>query len=158
MYIRARRSSCISCGYVPILLSSCSISEQLTSLKWPVALGSTTEHFILHDGPTTSTRELLLAAGVWSDQLHKEIWVYNQSWQKNAGLWHEIQKANWDVVILEDDFKRAIQKDVFGFFSSKDTYKELTLPWKVLCKLRSGPIPCLITFLAARAYFPWTTW
>ena len=100
--------------------------------KWPVGLGTTTEHFILHEGPTTTTRELLLAAGVWSDQLHKEIWVYNQGWQKNAGLWHEIQKGSWDAVILEDDFKRALQKDVFGFFSSKDTYKELTLPWKVL--------------------------
>jgi transitional endoplasmic reticulum ATPase len=50
---------------------------------------------------------------------------------KNTGLWQEIQKASWDEVILEADFKRAIQKDVLGFFSSKDTYKALTLPWKV---------------------------
>lgn len=132
MFIRARRSSCTSYVCVPILLSSCAISEQLTSPKWPVGFGATTAHFILHEGPPAFTRELLLAAGVWSDQLHQEIWIYNQSWQKNAGLWHEIQKASWDEVILEDDFKRAIQKDVFGFFSSKDTYKELTLPWKVL--------------------------
>jgi transitional endoplasmic reticulum ATPase len=118
--------------YVAILLFSCAISEQLTSPKWPVSLGVTTEHFILHEGPTTFTRELLVAAGVWSDQLHQEIWVYNQTWQKNAGLWHEIQKGSWDAVILEDGFKQAIQKDVFGFFSSKDTYKGLTLPWKVL--------------------------
>ncbi len=93
-----------------------------------------TEHFILHDGPTTFARELLLAAGVWFDQLHNEIWVYNQGWMKNAGLWQEIQKASWDAVILEDDFKLALQKDVFGFFSSKDTYKELSLPWKGLYK------------------------
>jgi transitional endoplasmic reticulum ATPase len=132
MFIRARRSSCTSCVYVAILLFSCAISEQLTSPKWPVSLGVTTEHFILHEGPTTFTRELLVAAGVWSDQLHQEIWVYNQTWQKNAGLWHEIQKGSWDAVILEDGFKQAIQKDVFGFFSSKDTYKGLTLPWKVL--------------------------
>lgn len=94
----------------------------------------TTEHFILHEGPATAIRELLLSAGVWSDQLHDEIWIYNQAWTKNAGLWQEIQKASWDAVILEDDFKRAIQKDVFGFFSSKDTYKELTLAWKERCK------------------------
>lgn len=99
-------------------------------MNWPLGSGVITEHFILHDGPVTSARELLLAAGVWFDQLHNEIWVYNQGWQKNAGLWEEIQKASWDAVILEEDFKQAMQKDVFGFFSSKDTYKKLTLPWK----------------------------
>jgi hypothetical protein len=72
-----------------------------------------------------------LTAGVWADQLHDEIWVYNQGWIKNVGLWQEIQKASWDEVILEADFKRAIQKDVLGFFSSKDTYEALSLPWKV---------------------------
>lgn len=102
--------------------------------KWPLGFGITTEHFILHEGPPTVARELLLAAGVWSDQLHDDIWVYNQGWQKNPGLWQEIQKASWDAVILEEDFKRAVQKDVFGFFSSKDTYKELTLPWKEIRK------------------------
>ncbi len=120
-----------------MLVSSWAINEQLLHPKWPLGLGVTTEHFILHEGPATSARELLLAAGVWSDQLHNEIWVYNQGWMKNAGLWQEIQKASWDAVILEEDFKRAVQKDVLGFFSSKDTYKELTLPWKELRKLLS---------------------
>jgi len=49
---------------------------------------------------------------------------------KDADLWKEIQKARWEDVILEADFKKAIQKDVLGFFSSKDTYKSLSLPWK----------------------------
>ncbi|KAI0307137.1 P-loop containing nucleoside triphosphate hydrolase protein [Multifurca ochricompacta] len=90
------------------------------------------DHGALHPsrGPFDIFKELLLAAGLWADQLHNEIWVYNQGWDKNAGLWKEIQKASWDEVILEDDFKRAIQKDVHGFFSSKNTYKALTLPWK----------------------------
>ena len=91
----------------------------------------TTEHFILHEGPASTSRELLLAIGVWADQLHDDIWVYNQGWMKDADLWKEIQKARWEDVILEADFKKAIQKDVLGFFSSKDTYKSLTLPWKV---------------------------
>ncbi|KAI9448003.1 P-loop containing nucleoside triphosphate hydrolase protein [Lactarius indigo] len=99
-------------------------------MRWPQGFGVATEHFILHEGPDTAARELLLAAGVWSDQLHNEIWVYNQGWMKNASLWQEIQKASWDAVILEEDFKRALKKDVFGFFSSKDTYKGLSLPWK----------------------------
>jgi hypothetical protein len=103
----------------------------LRCFKWPLGFGQTTEHFILHDGPASASRELLLAIGTWADQLHNEIWVYNQGWLKNAGLWQEIQKARWEDVILESDFKTAIQKDVLGFFSSKDTYKSLSLPWKV---------------------------
>jgi hypothetical protein len=89
------------------------------------------QNFILHEGPESTSRELLLATGIWSDQLHDEIWVYNQGWQKDAGLCREILKAHWEDVILEPEFKQAIQKDVFGFFSSRDTYKKLTLPWKV---------------------------
>jgi len=99
-------------------------------VRWPSGFGQTTEHFLLHEGPASVSRELLLAIGTWADQLHNEIWVYNQGWSKNAGLWQGIQKARWEDVILESDFKTAIQKDVLGFFSSKDTYKSLSLPWK----------------------------
>ncbi|KAI0304056.1 P-loop containing nucleoside triphosphate hydrolase protein [Russula brevipes] len=98
--------------------------------RWPMGFGQVTQYFILHEGPESTSRELLLATGVWSDQLHDEIWVYNQGWQKDAGLCREILKAHWEDVILEPEFKQAIQKDVFGFFSSRDTYKKLTLPWK----------------------------
>jgi transitional endoplasmic reticulum ATPase len=111
----------------------------LYCFKWPSGFGQTTEQFILHEGPASVSRELLLAIGIWADQLHNEIWVYNQGWSKNSGLWQEIWKARWEDVILESAFKTAIQKDVLGFFSSKDTYKSLTLPWKVTSYFR-GPL------------------
>ena len=126
------------------------------SLQWPVGFGTTTEHFILHEGPASTSRELLLAIGVWADQLHDDIWVYNQGWMKDASLWREIQKARWEDVILETDFKKAIQKDVLGFFSSKDTYKSLTLPWKVILHFhRSLQSHHLIAPSKARTYFVW---
>lgn len=131
----------------------------LRRFKWPMGFGQVTAHFILHEGPASVTRELLLAIGVWADELHNEIWVYNQGWLKNAGLWQEIQKARWEDVILESDFKAAIQKDVLGFFSSKDTYKSLGLPWKVISHLH-GPLhhtyPIVPT--KARTYFVRPTW
>lgn len=80
---------------------------------------------------------MLLAAGVFAEQLHNEIWVFNQGyWDKDAGLWVEIQKASWEDVILEEDFKDAVKKDVYGFFDSEKLYKEYSLPWKV-CTLLS---------------------
>lgn len=83
-------------------------------------------------GPQEVSRLLLLAAGAWADQLHEEIWVYNQGlWRKDHALWKEIQKADWKDVILNDVFKKALQKDVYGFFTSETIYKELGIPWKV---------------------------
>ncbi|TFY82536.1 hypothetical protein EWM64_g1471 [Hericium alpestre] len=99
--------------------------------KWPMGFGVVQQFFILHDGGEDPIRDMLLSAGLWQDQLHQEIWVFNQGWwQKDRGLWQAIQSASWDDVILEEDFKSALQKDVFGFFSARDTYKRLSLPWK----------------------------
>lgn len=86
---------------------------------------------ILHEGPEDVSRLLLLAAGAWQYDLHDEIWVYDQGfWSKSNELWTEIQKADWKDVILKDDFKKALQKDVYGFFTSEKTYKDLGIPWK----------------------------
>jgi transitional endoplasmic reticulum ATPase len=86
-------------------------------------------------GPEDQSRLLLLSSGAWEHELHEEIWVYDQSWwSKDHALWSEIQKANWKEVILKDDFKKAIQKDVYGFFASEQIYKDLEIPWKV-CSL-----------------------
>lgn len=89
------------------------------------------QHFILHDGPEDPIRELILGIGTWAWELHDEIWVFNQGyWQKNHGLWVEIQKANWDDVILKESFKESLQQDVYGFFDSERLYKDLGIAWK----------------------------
>lgn len=58
--------------------------------------------------------------------------MFNQGyWQKNHNLWVEVQKAKWSDVILKEERKAAIQKDVTSFFKSEALYKELGIPWKV---------------------------
>jgi len=80
---------------------------------------------------TESTDRLLLAAGKWSNDLHGEIWVFDGGyWQKSAELWDSVAKASWDDVILDADMKDAIRSDVDHFFSSRDTYQNLKVPWK----------------------------
>lgn len=83
---------------------------------------------------------MLLAAGSWSAELHEEIWVYNQGWwNKDHELWSEVQKADWSDIILEEDFKSSLKKDVFSFFTSEDLYKKLAIPWKVCMLLLTHP-------------------
>jgi transitional endoplasmic reticulum ATPase len=90
--------------------------------------------FLVHEGTSEQpSKDLLVAAGGWAHSLHDEIWVFNQGlWDKDPGLWEEVEKANWKDVILNEDFKATLQKDVFGFFSSERVYLDLQIPWKVL--------------------------
>ncbi|THV08367.1 P-loop containing nucleoside triphosphate hydrolase protein [Dendrothele bispora CBS 962.96] len=100
-------------------------------IEYPMGFGIATENLILHDGPEEHARQLVLNAGLWGNALHNEIWVFNQGfWQKDAGLWYEIQKADWKDVILKEEFKKSLKKDVYGFFESEQLYKDLGIPWK----------------------------
>ncbi|TFK55460.1 P-loop containing nucleoside triphosphate hydrolase protein [Heliocybe sulcata] len=99
--------------------------------KWRDGFALIQNSIILHDGPEDPINDYLMSVGRWNTEVHEEIWVFNQGfWQKDAGLWTEVQKADWKDVILKEEYKTALQKDVFGFFSSEDLYKQLAIPWK----------------------------
>lgn len=103
-------------------------------------------------GSEDKVRDFLLNLGLWAQKLHNEIWVFNQVdyiralarastetehyfqgfWSKDAALWRDVQKASWADVILEEEFKKALKKDVYGFFEAEKLYKDLGLPWKVV--------------------------
>ena len=78
-----------------------------------------------------SSNKLLTECGIWSMQLHDEIWVFDQGyWQKSRELYKSIENASWDDVILKQSQKDAIINDVEYFFDSKDTFDRLRVPWK----------------------------
>jgi transitional endoplasmic reticulum ATPase len=82
------------------------------------------------DSPDAA-HDLIIAAGKYSDDLHGEIWVYDQGrWFKDSGLWNAIQKSTWDNVILDPDMKKGIRDDINRFFDAQETYKRLGVPWK----------------------------
>ena len=75
--------------------------------------------------------DLITAAGRWSSDLHGEVWVYDGGmWSKSAELYQSVRKASWDNVILDEGMKSAIIEDHLSFFSSRDTYRRLSVPWK----------------------------
>lgn len=78
------------------------------------------------------TDDLLAAAMKWQMELHNEILVFDQGyWQPNKELFKEVQKSNWEDVILEKERKGAIIDDVIGFFDAEERYAEFGVPWKV---------------------------
>ena len=75
---------------------------------------------------------LVLAAGVWSEQSHEQVWVYDQGrWSKDKELYQVVQSGSWEDLILDEGMKRAIRRDVTGFFDARETYEEFGTPWKV---------------------------
>jgi len=101
------------------------------AIEWPFSLGYDIQYFILHQGPETVPLSFLASVGTWGAQLHEEVLVFNQGfWQKDHALWEEIQKSSWKDVILNEEFKVAIQNDITKFFDSEAVYKDLAVPWK----------------------------
>lgn len=79
-----------------------------------------------------ATEALVLAASIWSQQIHEQVWVYDQGrWSKNEELWRVVQGGSWEDVIMEESTKRAIMRDVIGFFDARETYAEFGTVWKV---------------------------
>jgi transitional endoplasmic reticulum ATPase len=77
------------------------------------------------------TDELIAAASKWALELHDEVLIFDSGmWQKNRELWQNIQKSNWEDVILEKSKKDAIIDDVTGFFNKEKRYQEFGVPWK----------------------------
>lgn len=77
------------------------------------------------------TDGLLAAAAQWQLELHGEVLVFDQGyWQPNRELWENVQKSNWEDVILEKEKKDTIIEDVIGFFDAEDRYAEFGVPWK----------------------------
>jgi len=78
-----------------------------------------------------ATERLLLEAGRWTNSLHEEIWVFDAGrWQKSHELWESIQSAEWENVILDENMKKSLIRDVDNFFNGRQTYQKLKVPWK----------------------------
>lgn len=101
--------------------------------------------YIVNDGKATyeidmsyllgSTKEsaeaLLLAAGEYSSKLHEQVFVYDGGyWQKSHAMWDSVQDSRWENVILDPDMKKSLIAVVDTFFSSREKYSKLKVPWK----------------------------
>ncbi|KAH7126869.1 P-loop containing nucleoside triphosphate hydrolase protein [Dendryphion nanum] len=80
---------------------------------------------------TGKADNLIKEATLWGQELHNEVWVFDQGWwQKSRDLYDSIQRSKWEDVILDEDMKKAIISDVEGFYDGRETYADLKVPWK----------------------------
>jgi transitional endoplasmic reticulum ATPase len=85
----------------------------------------------MKDGHCTFTEELIKTCGAWTQQLHDEVYMYEDGdWKKNKQLFNAVVKASWDDVIIKPAMKTDITNDVDSFFGARATYQEYNIPWK----------------------------
>lgn len=81
-------------------------------------------------GPSKATDQLIQSVGDWLLSDQEVVWVYDRYWMQSKSLWKQVQKANWDKVILDEGMKTELAKAANNFFSSRDVYEDLGVPWK----------------------------
>ncbi|KAG9039532.1 hypothetical protein FRB95_009112 [Tulasnella sp. JGI-2019a] len=92
--------------------------------------GGIQQYWFVHNDETTIGR-LITAIAEHANKLHEEILLFAHGyWQKSHELWVDVQKANWEDVILDSVFKKRVQDDINGFFANEKIYKDLAIPWK----------------------------
>ena len=79
---------------------------------------------------SVATDTLLAKVGQYYHKEQKGIYVYDQSWRLDRGLYDQVQKASWDKVILDPKMKKELTRISGRFFDSKDIYEDLGVPWK----------------------------
>ena len=104
-----------------------------------IQMGFSQIQYILKDpaeGETTMSRNgvtdrLIGTVGQWQKPAdYNYVYVFDSYWMASRALYQEIQKANWDDVILNEGMKRTLTELMHKFFDSKDVYKDLGVPWK----------------------------
>lgn len=61
--------------------------------------------------------------------LDQVVWVYDGYWYQDKKLFQQVQKATWDKVILDENMKTELTEVSEKFFSSRDVYDDLGVPW-----------------------------
>ncbi|TKA73372.1 hypothetical protein B0A55_06371 [Friedmanniomyces simplex] len=81
-------------------------------------------------GPSQITDALIQTVGDWLLGDQEVVWVFDLYWQRSKGLYHEVMKATWEKVILDESIKKDLTSVTNKFFSSKQVYEDLGVPWK----------------------------
>ena len=82
-------------------------------------------------GASKITDQLIKAIGDWlSSQSNKVVWVYDGYWTQSRKLYDQVMKSSWDNVILDESMKKELTNVTNKFFSSKEIYDDLCVPWK----------------------------
>ncbi|KAF9001529.1 P-loop containing nucleoside triphosphate hydrolase protein [Cyathus striatus] len=88
-------------------------------------------HLVFDSQDNAPGKELARAVYQWANSPKEEVWVYEEEiWKKSEALYKDIRSADWDSIVLKDDFREQLRSDVGTFFNSREAYASLNVTWK----------------------------
>jgi SpoVK/Ycf46/Vps4 family AAA+-type ATPase len=85
---------------------------------------------VLSNSKATDALLSAIAAAEQSAIEHTILVFDDGFWSSSRSLYNEVQKTNWDDVILDDKMKKTLTGTVLRFFDSETKYREFGVPWK----------------------------
>lgn len=76
-------------------------------------------------------RSFFTAVCEWNMEIRSEVLVFdNGYWHKDERLFHDIQSATFENLVLRGNLEQEIRDDFVQFFQSRVLYEEHDIPWK----------------------------
>ena len=72
------------------------------------------------------TDSLIATVGTWQSADTDIVWVFDNYWQRSKPLWEQVQKAEWEKVILDEDMKKNLTNVSKTFFESRCLRQPMT--------------------------------
>ena len=69
--------------------------------------------------------DLIVAALQHKAKVDDEVWVFDSHWKRSGKLWKSVKDSTWDDVILNQELKEELIKDVTSFFDREEAYSLL---------------------------------
>jgi hypothetical protein len=99
-------------------------------MTWTAGMRPSRYYWILADSKEVAER-FYLSVCEWGAEVRGEVLVFEGgAWQKSESLFHAIQDATFENLVLHGSLKRQIQDDLAHFFASRELYEEYRVPWK----------------------------
>ncbi len=87
-------------------------------------------HYILAESADIA-RRFFDAVCAWGSEVHGEVLTFREGrWGKSKELFDSIKSTTLENLVLPGVIKSEVIENVFGFFTSEETYLKYGLPWK----------------------------
>ncbi len=103
---------------------------EVVHLTFEQGRSSTTIHWIIAESEAVATG-FMLAVCRWNTTLREEVLVFQDGcWSKDEELYHSIQNATFDNLILPATLMEEIRADMEQFLASRTLFERYSIPWK----------------------------